>query len=117
MADLNDKSSSEESSGGEDRWDPDILDTMDGICVFMDNGDEEEDLPELYDVSIVRKEKRENCHLCDVAFNFLLKKHHFCNLCGHSICDSCSNQARRLSKRDKKKYRICDLCDHKKTNS
>ena len=41
---------------------------------------------------------------------------HYCKACGISVCDLCSQTSRRLSKMDKKEYRVCDICDHKASN-
>ena len=34
-----------------------------------------------------------------------------CNRCGKAVCEQCSTSKRRLSKLEKKKYRVCDYCD------
>lgn len=41
---------------------------------------------------------------------------HYCKSCGISACDLCSQNSRRLSKLDKKVYRVCDKCDHRMNN-
>jgi len=40
------------------------------------------------------------------------KQKHHCRRCGRCVCTLCSSSPqRRLSKVDKKKYRVCDECD------
>lgn len=40
------------------------------------------------------------------------KQRHHCRRCGLSVCTlCCQSPKRRLSKIDKKKYRVCDECD------
>ena len=34
-------------------------------------------------------------------------------MCGKSVCDECSKSMRRLCKKDKNFYRVCDYCDNK----
>ena len=34
-----------------------------------------------------------------------------CKRCSKSVCDTCSQNKRRLSRKDKKEYRVCDRCD------
>ena len=55
-----------------------------------------------------------HCMLCSKQFDSKMFKlstdAHNCNRCGKSICDQCSQAKHRLSKLEKKKYRVCDLC-------
>jgi len=37
-------------------------------------------------------------------------------MCGKCTCDECSKSMRRLSKKDKNFYRVCDYCDNKVCN-
>jgi len=55
--------------------------------------------------------------LCFEQFNMLLKKRNYCKKCGSSVCELCSQSSRRLSKSDKREYRVCDACDHHLSNS
>ena len=109
--------SSDESSGG-NRWDDADLDGLEYKHVFVDDGDAEEKLPEFFDTNLVQKnrQKRDECQLCGNTFNKLAKKRYFCNYCGRSICDACSQNYRRLSQMDKKNHKVCDFCDHQLSN-
>lgn len=49
--------------------------------------------------------------LCDTKFSMFGASTHNCKKCGKAVCDSCSKSQRRLSKLEKKKYRVCDECD------
>lgn len=56
-----------------------------------------------------------HCMLCSKQFGSgvfsLGSDQNNCNRCGKSICDQCSQAKHRLSKLEKKKYRICDVCE------
>lgn len=113
----NEEDGSQEGSG-EHRWNTAALDQMDFVCTFLDN--EEDNLPELFDTKSVVQQKADNCGLCQAPFSGKMsgllsskdrQKHH-CKRCGAAVCGLCSGSAkRRLSKIDKKKYRVCDECD------
>jgi hypothetical protein len=84
---------------------------MEGTCHFLTN--EEDNLPDAFDVRLVHKHKSDSCSLCNVTFsvwqaNTKMKN---CSRCGLAVCPKCSNQRIRLSKIDTKKYRVCDKCD------
>lgn len=84
-------------------------------CVFLDDERKEEDaLPELFDVNQVDMLTGTHCMLCSHKFGsvFMIgSEAENCSRCGKAVCDPCSSQKRRLSKLEKKKYRVCDLCD------
>lgn len=89
---------------------------MEMVCTFLDN--EEDRLPDVFDPSRVPKVDTDNCYLCSKKFSKLTTKmirsaggRHHCKKCGQSVCNMCRNNVRRLSKLDKKKYKICDQCD------
>lgn len=81
-------SSDEEYADGEDqtsnssgdRWDPNILAEMDYTNVFVENGDEQENLPGLPPKSNpnFKKKKLKNCYLCHAEFK-MLKPRKYCN--------------------------------------
>jgi hypothetical protein len=52
------------------------------------------------------------CELCDRTFNKLkgIPRHH-CRKCNRSVCTQCSNNKRKLTKKDDSLYRVCDACD------
>lgn len=94
------------------------MEQTDFVCTFLDN--EEDTLPELFDVKAVVHAKSEHCGLCQAPFSskvsMLLstkdKQKHHCRRCGIAVCTLCSGSPkRRLSKIDKNKYRVCDECD------
>lgn len=91
---------------------------MDFVCTFLDN--EEDNLPELFDPKSVPPQNADSCSLCSASFQGKMqslftnkaKERHHCRRCGLSVCGLCSAAPkRRLSKIDKKKYRVCDECD------
>lgn len=96
---------------------------MDFVCTFLDN--EEDNLPELFDPKSVVFQNLDQCQLCNTNFSGKMqsllvlggghskdKNRHHCRRCGISVCTLCSQSPkRRLSKIDKKKYRVCDECD------
>ena len=105
-------------AGGGSRWNAAGLDQMDFVCTFLDN--EEDHLPELFDVSAVEKRQSSVCELCNAQLASKVssmlsakdKSKHHCRRCGRCVCNMCSQSPqRRLSKQDKKKYRVCDECD------
>jgi len=85
-----DEEQTSNSSG--DRWDPNILAEMDYTNVFVENGDEQENLPGLPPKSNPKFEKKKlkNCYLCHVEFIKFLKQRKYCNQCGLSVCELCS---------------------------
>lgn len=115
-----DEGSYQENASGvaENRWQQVMMEQMDTVNTFLDN--EEDSLPELFDPTTVVKQKSDICHLCNTSFSGKMssilvskdKKKHNCKRCGVSVCTLCSSSPkRRLSKIDKKKYRVCDECD------
>ena len=102
-------------SSDSNRWNPDILNEFECKNVYLD--EEEDNLPEFFDVDKVVKSKRDECSLCHEGFNMLLKKRNYCKRCGGSVCELCSQTSRKLSKSDKREYRVCDVCDHQMSNS
>ena len=112
-------------SSGSNRWENADLDGMDLKCVFVDDGDAEDKLPEFFDTNLVHRnrQKKDNCQLCGHHFNNLTKvlskgdKRFYCKHCGKSVCDACSQNLRKLSKMDKKAHKICDFCDHSISNA
>jgi hypothetical protein len=96
-----------------------MMEQMETVNTFLDN--EEDSLPELFDPSTVVKQKSDQCQLCNTPFSGKMsamilvskdKMRHNCKRCGISVCTLCSaSSKRRLSKIDKKKYRVCDECD------
>eukprot|EP00347_Sterkiella_histriomuscorum_P005670 403355710 len=119
----NDDEEQEEDDDDDDdqpRWDEDALKDMDFLCTFLDN--EEDNLPDIFDTKKIKKQKTENCGLCEknlgrsalagaITGTGSFHKRHHCRKCGTTVCSLCSQQKRRLSKVDKKKYRVCDVCD------
>lgn len=57
------------------------------------------------------------CELCEKTFNKLkgVSRHH-CRKCNQSVCQSCSNNKRKLAKNDDTLYRVCDYCDCQLSN-
>ena len=80
--------------------------------VFIDEDlDEDELLPDVFDADLIQLVKTEHCQLCDTKFSMFGSAMHNCRKCGKAVCDPCSRSQRRLSKMEKKKYRVCDECD------
>ena len=52
------------------------------------------------------------CELCEVVFNKIkgINRHH-CRKCHRSVCTQCSNNKRKLSKKDDTLHKVCDFCD------
>jgi hypothetical protein len=48
-------------------------------------------------------------HFGSGMFASMAQQH--CSRCGKTVCDSCSQARTRLSKLEKKKYRVCDACE------
>ena len=90
----------EDSNSSGNRWDENILAEMDYTNVFVENGDDNENLPGLPPKSNPKFEKKKlkNCYLCAVEFKTVLKPRKYCNQCGLSVCELCSQNSRRLSK-------------------
>ena len=65
--------------------------------------------------------KHDNCELCDAPFTrkaklFKRNPERNCKKCAKSICESCSESSRQLSRADPKRVRVCDLCDYEIEN-
>lgn len=105
----------EEENSSEDRWDETILDTIECKNVYIEEKEGDDNLPNFFDVNIIRKRDEKHCLLCNMNFS-LLKKKIFCKYCGISTCENCCNNTRRLSKIDKRQYKVCDKCDNKLSN-
>ncbi len=115
-SDEDDQQPASKNSDDNPRWDEEALKDMDFVCTFLDN--EEDTLPELFDFKKVKKQQADLCALCERHLGRISKlgagpctKRHHCRKCGSTVCSLCSNQKRRLCKVDKKKYRVCDVCD------
>ena len=102
------------NSSGEERWNPDILNEFECKNVFIE--DEDDHLPDFFDVDKVNKTKKDECGLCFESIGGILKKRNYCKKCGSNVCELCSQTHRRLSKSDKREYRVCDSCDHQMSN-
>jgi len=92
--------------------------------VFVDDGNDEDRLPDFFDTNIIheRRHKKNYCMLCLIEFGGfgklgVGKKRLNCKKCGISVCELCSQTSRRLSKMDKKSYKVCDRCDHSMSNT
>ena len=57
------------------------------------------------------------CELCEVVFNKIkgINRHH-CRKCHRSVCTQCSNNKRKLSKKDDTLFKVCDFCDTQLSN-
>ena len=107
-------SGSSASESDENKWNPDTLNQTDCKSVIVD--DTEESLPEVFDLDQVDKVQQDDCGVCESSFNLSKRQRHFCEKCGLNVCDLCSQSSRRLSKMDKKEYRVCDKCDFLMSN-
>ena len=108
-------SGSSGSDSGAQRYYEHLLKDMECNLMFLD--DAEEHLPEIFDVASVKKDLKDECKHCSETFSKLRNPRHHCRKCGASVCDLCSQTHRRLSKRDKNKHRVCDICDHMISNT
>ncbi|CDW79685.1 and ph domain-containing protein 6 [Stylonychia lemnae] len=109
------------NSDNNNRWDEEALKDMEFIATFLDN--EEDNLPDMFDIKKIKKVQSDNCGLCEKPLSRITlagtstQKRHHCRKCGTSVCNLCSQQKRRLSKVDKKKFRVCDVCDTLMSNN
>ncbi len=59
--------------------------------MFVDSGDQDENLPAYFNLEHAKKKRNKSdyCFLCNVHCG-LIKKRHYCTVCGQSVCDNCS---------------------------
>lgn len=50
-------------------------------------------------------------HFSSGMFAAVVNDKQNCSRCGKTVCESCSQARHRLSKIEKKKYRVCDACE------
>ena len=60
--------------------------------------------------------EQDNCELCDSKFKKVGNPRHHCRKCYKSVCQKCSNNKRKLAKKDDTLYRCCDFCDTQLSN-
>jgi len=113
MEEQSSHSADEDSDEPPDRWQQSNSLEMD--CVFLDEDTaNENNLPDVFDVQQVQFLQSQYCMFCSKHFGssvFSAVVSHHCSRCGKSVCDSCSQARHRLSKLEKKKYRVCDACE------
>lgn len=77
--------------------------------------DYEENLPEYFDESTIKRENSNTCKLCSNKFSLIAKSKHHCRKCGATVCNNCSQGRLKLSKRSKQ-VRVWFKCEIEITN-
>jgi len=73
---------------------------------------EEFGLPKAFEVKEVkglREKGSADCMLCEQRFDKGFELH-YCMRCARAVCVQCSNEGRKLSKKNANLFRTCDLC-------
>ena len=86
---LGDSDEESDSDDGPKRWEKPSSLEMD--CVFLEDEQEEDGLPEQFTLESIEKLKSDNCMLCSETFNLIrLVAKHNCRRCGKMVCENCS---------------------------